>query len=218
MLRLLIFRSFRVIILKQIKCVKMKKTLFLYLIIIFLCAPSPARAANVAENPVVLKEKGMLFYSKHDYKKALDYFVSIPYEKRDESTFILISNSYESIRSNSHAHSTLIGMIKKYPQSYSAYYNMGVLDLRNNELEAALECFKKAIDCNKKFAPAYYNLALTYFNLANYNEAYKEFKTALKLSPKNADIYYNLAITSKKMGNKKKYQNYMSIYNNFSEN
>ena len=50
----------------------------------------------------------------------------------------------------------------------------------DDESEAEIECYKKAIEIDPTFAPAYYCLGAIYFRQANYESAYEEFAEFLK--------------------------------------
>jgi predicted aspartyl protease len=50
----------------------------------------------------------------------------------------------------------------------------------DDESEAEIECYQKAIETDPTFAPAYYCLGAIYFRQANYEAAYEEFTEFLK--------------------------------------
>ena len=50
----------------------------------------------------------------------------------------------------------------------------------DDESEAEIECYNKAIEIDPTFAPAYYCLGAIYFRQANYESAYEEFAEFLK--------------------------------------
>lgn len=61
------------------------------------------------------------------------------------------------------------------------------------DINAALQCYTRAIQLNPRFADAHSNLASIYKDAGQIPEAIQSYKMALKLKPEFSDAYCNLA-------------------------
>ena len=62
-----------------------------------------------------------------------------------------------------------------------AWYDKGVIYLRNNALTSALQCFSEAIAIRPDFGEAYYNRGLAYLQIGNKNLAFADLSKAGEL-------------------------------------
>ncbi|MDO8444930.1 MAG: tetratricopeptide repeat protein [Deltaproteobacteria bacterium] len=82
--------------------------------------------------------------------------------------------------------------LKKMPQSYRAYNNLGILYMETGKLGKAMDFYKIALELNPNLAEAHNNLGLIYRLQGRLAEAEKEFEAALKLKPDFMEAYGNL--------------------------
>jgi len=76
------------------------------------------------------------------------------------------------------------------------------LELKNDQISAASECFEQALAVDPKCVDALYGLGLLQSQASRYAEAYHNFKLAAELEPESADIAYNLGFVLAQTGNR----------------
>lgn len=78
------------------------------------------------------------------------------------------------------------------PSFADAYSNMGNTLKEMQDVQAALQCYQRAISINPSFADAHSNLASIHKDSGNIPEAIQSYRTALRLKPDFPDAYCNL--------------------------
>jgi tetratricopeptide (TPR) repeat protein len=81
-----------------------------------------------------------------------------------------------------------------------AYYQLGLIEAGNRNIENTLANFQKAVELSPDDPDAHANLALAYDQSRNYEKALSEFQNAIKLDSTNAIYFFNYALTLGKMG------------------
>ena len=76
----------------------------------------------------------------------------------------------------------------------SSHVKMGLLFVRNNLMQDAIDQFNKAIKINPKEINAYNNLGLCYIKMLDYPVAVKVLQNALKIEDGYADVHHNLGL------------------------
>jgi tetratricopeptide (TPR) repeat protein len=76
----------------------------------------------------------------------------------------------------------------------SSHVKMGLLFVRTNLMQDAIDQFNKAIKINPKEINAYNNLGLCYIKMMDYPVAVKVLQNALKIEDSYADIHHNLGL------------------------
>lgn len=90
------------------------------------------------------------------YDSRIHQALAIAYEKLGKTTLSLVARKK-------------LGVIRALQANAAdplANNNMGVLCVQQGDMQRSVECFKKAIEGNRKFAPAYRNLATALFRMA----------------------------------------------------
>jgi len=82
--------------------------------------------------------------------------------------------------------------ITKYPNNPRAYYNLGLLQYKQNDNINAQISFEKAIELNPKDFRSYSNLGLIQYEKEAYDHAIKLFKKAIALNPNDTKSLSNL--------------------------
>lgn len=72
-------------------------------------------------------------------------------------------------------------VIRLNPRMVYAWYDKGVIYLRNNDMTSALQCFSEAIAIRPDFGEAYYNRGLAYLQIGNKNLAFADLSKAGEL-------------------------------------
>lgn len=78
-----------------------------------------------------------------------------------------------------------------------AYY----LSNNLNDLEGALQLYRKIVIHHPLYADGYFNAGLLYLDMNNFEEAYKQFDMAAKASPTFIRAYYYRGVASQFLGN-----------------
>jgi tetratricopeptide (TPR) repeat protein len=95
------------------------------------------------------------------------------------------------------------------PENKEAYYRLGVMYVRTNNLEHAIGCFNKTIELDPANTNAYINLGGIYGKLNRHKEALDMLHKALELEKKNPKIYYNIAMVYLDIGKNKEAISYL---------
>jgi len=89
--------------------------------------------------------------------------------------------------------------VRVSPKSFRAHNDLGIELLKRNELDKAIQEFKKAIELRgPNEAKLYCNLAYAYTKKGWYDEAVRISKDALVISPNSAEAYHNLGLIYQK--------------------
>lgn len=82
----------------------------------------------------------------------------------------------------------------------AAHYERGKLSLRQEDMEKASDCFRRAADLLPDFAPAWSNLGGTLGELDRPAEALAAFERALALEPENPQALNNAGVVRRELG------------------
>jgi tetratricopeptide (TPR) repeat protein len=89
------------------------------------------------------------------------------------------------------------------------YYNLGLKEDQNGNLQKAIEYYKKAIVFDSEFAFAYDNLGISYRKLKDYDKAIEAYEKSLKIDPNGLTPLQNIAIVYQ---HKKEYKKAIKAY------
>ena len=160
----------------------------------------------------VIKQKGdfspakfnlaKLYLDGNEYEKSLSLLreladkYSLPAEN-NEKDFLLVSNTIGVIyllQGNvEKSHEIFNQIIEMNPDYYEAYYNLGLLSEKENDLVSAKNQFKKSIDLKHDFVPAHYHLGVLNLITKNKKDAIQNFRKVLEF-----DSESNIAELSRK--------------------
>lgn len=100
-----------------------------------------------------------------------------------------------------------------------AYYNEGLLYLKKNEEEKAVECFKKAYqhdskdtDSLRQISKIYQNRGYKNYIAGKIDGAILEYKKAAEFAADKADIYYNIGVIYSQFNNSKEAKEFFEKY------
>jgi tetratricopeptide (TPR) repeat protein len=77
---------------------------------------------------------------------------------------------------------------------------MGMIHYERNDLEPAIECFKRVLKASPQYAKSHNGLGNCYRDQGMLMEAFQSFKTAARLEPKDALYHHNLGLTAMDIG------------------
>jgi tetratricopeptide (TPR) repeat protein len=164
-----------------------------------------------------LKEQGMIFYKEGKYLEALNCFERLDKNSLNSELLLLTANCYDSLSNYKKASEFLIKSIEHNPENSFPYYNLGIIQFKNNNVNGAIENFKKAIKYNSNFTAAYYNLGVCYYLLNDYKKAKENFIISNNLDPDNRNICYNLVLTFNALKDKAMAEKYLDIYSKMTD-
>ena len=82
---------------------------------------------------------------------------------------------------------TAMAYLKKNPDSYEAYNNIGLVYLENGDFNTAVQYFQKSLSINPHYSKGHFNLALSFSKMKNYAPAIVHYKKYLELEPEGAN-------------------------------
>ena len=85
-------------------------------------------------------------------------------------------------------------MLKIYPQSKDLYNICGASNAGLNNLDAAINNYKKAIALKPNYAEAYNNIGLSYYAIGKNDLAINNLKDAIKIKSNNPEAYNNIGL------------------------
>lgn len=80
-----------------------------------------------------------------------------------------------------------------YNQQYKTHYNLGVLAMRQNQVNKSIKNFKMSIEVNENYCPSYYKLGDIYKRLKKFSLALKYFQEGSK------GVCYSFFLPTKEM-------------------
>ncbi len=147
--------------------------------------------------PEILLNLGMLYYTTNRYQQALDLLLrSLKLEpsKALHIHYYSLGLVLEKIGAMPQAIQAYQQAITLEPQWIDAYNNLGNILLIAGELEHAESIYRQAIIEKPKHFGSYLNLGNVLMKRHQFDEAVEIYKKALNLKPRDPDIIYNLGL------------------------
>jgi cytochrome c-type biogenesis protein CcmH/NrfG len=91
-------------------------------------------------------------------------------------------------------------MIKAYPNSLNAWYNLGAIRFQQHQPEAARDAFQHATAIDPKDAASFAGLGVVQYQLNSFADAITALKQAIALNPNDAKSHNYLACSYEKSG------------------
>jgi tetratricopeptide (TPR) repeat protein len=128
------------------------------------------------ENPVIHFLLSMAYYMKGDYDRQENHRALATDEEKNMETVISWCEQFT----------------ERFPKNYYVRLLLGSAYRAKEDVNKAMDTYKKAIEINPFVADGYVGLATTYFATENIGEAIKYLKKAIELNPEHIPAYYNL--------------------------
>ena len=90
--------------------------------------------------------------------------------------------------------------LSRNPNSWVAYYNLGLIYFKKGLYDQAVSDYNKAIEINPADSEAYNNRGIVYFKKGLFDLAISDYNKALEINPVNAKAYNNRGIVYFKKG------------------
>ncbi|MDD3237557.1 MAG: tetratricopeptide repeat protein [Candidatus Gastranaerophilales bacterium] len=194
----------------------MKKLLLI--LNIFVCLTFCSNSAFAEDNEVAIqtpvdREAIIALYNANKLQEAYQLIATIPESDRDAEMWFLLANITQDYDKEMDSVFLLQKAIEVEPTFYKAYYNLGLIYLKDNKTVSAIQNFQQAVKYKKDFAYGYYNLGCAYLKDSEFKSAKSNFIKAIQLKNDEPDFFYNLALTYKKMNKNKQASKTLAIYN-----
>lgn len=183
---------------------------FKIILLILLFIPQSVYAQDDMQE---IKQQITVLYNTNKLKEAYQLISKIPEDKRDSEIWLLAANITQDYGRELDTVFLLQKALSLDETNYKIYYNLGVIYLKDNKINSAINNFKLALKYNKEFPYAWYNLGCAYLVIFDYKKAKNAFMRAISFNTTEPDFYYNLAYTYKMLGNKKQSEKMLEIYN-----
>ena len=97
------------------------------------------------------------------------------------------------------AREDFLAVISQDPTNKVAYYDLGVVAQQQNDVDAAADAYRKALDIDPQYQPALFNLAVL---LAPVEPETAEdlYRKLLAINPNDANVHFNLGLLLRQMG------------------
>ncbi len=198
----------------------MRKLKYIILLGILLTTSLFAYSEEQKQESEALKEvKSRLkaIYNTNNIKDAYRIVSSIPENERDSEVWFILANITQDLDETEDAIFYLQKAILTDNKNDKAYYNLGNLYLDKGQVFNAIKMYKEAIKIKNDFGPYHFNLGCAYLKAKDYKNAKTHFAKAVCLQPNEANYRYNLALAYKNLGNTKKAQQELDIYNKLAQ-
>jgi len=73
-------------------------------------------------------------------------------------------------------------------------YNKGLLALKTDDYNTAVDLFSKCLAVKPSFDKAFANRAIAFTHLKKYNEALADINFSIKINPQNPEPYFNKSL------------------------
>jgi tetratricopeptide (TPR) repeat protein len=144
---------------------------------------------------------GFFEEKRGNYKKAEEYYLKALNIKPDFEQALL--NLMRVIFLSGKEEAAIVQIkdfLKKHPESFWGWANLGSMYETRGEYLKAIEAYKKSLNINPYIANHHYFLALTFQEAGDFDSAIEEFKRAISLDQKNYAYHNDLGVVYKNKG------------------
>lgn len=124
---------------------------------------------------------GMAYYFKKDSKNAITHLKrSLELDPKNSDARNNLASIYFYLGNLDEAQKLYTQVTKdlEYAKQFRVYYNLGLLSLRKNRRNQAINLLEKAIKENKSYCPAHFQLGALAFEDHNYHQASNYYENA----------------------------------------
>ncbi len=147
---------------------------------------------------------GMAYYFKGDSRNAIKHLnESISLDPKNSDAKNNLASIYFAKGEDKKAEKLYREILKdlEYPKQFRVHYNLGLLALKNGQVNKAISLLEKATEINKTYCPAHYQLGQISYRNHNYHQASTYFQNAYMGScSENPSPYYQEALSLFNLG------------------
>ncbi|MGB3340576.1 MAG: tetratricopeptide repeat protein [bacterium] len=156
-------------------------------------------------SPVAFNNRGLAFYEKKQYEKAIkDFNNALDMDSEYSTAYYNRANAYDAKVDYHRAIADYSKAIGLNPKAAKAYNNRGLTYGRVDQYQRAIDDFTEAVRIDPTYALAFNNRGMIYGRLEQHKQAVADFTEAVRIAPDYAKGYYNRAIAYYSIGEYKK--------------
>lgn len=144
-----------------------------------------------------IEKKADAFFEKEQFTEALrEYMIGLNSYPNDSSFLLQKAICLDRLDELVDSYEAYSDLLKKHPRNFIGYNNRGLLLLRAQEFEMALQDLNKAVEIaytDSILVSALVNRGSVKFHTRDFNGTYEDLTRALKLDPNNIAVLNNLA-------------------------
>ena len=146
---------------------------------------------------------GMAYYFKKNEKlaiKHLNYAIELDGKNTDARLNLATVLMNQGKYNEAEAQYQMILKDLVYEKQFRTYYNLGILELKRNNIPKAVEYFNSSINVEENYCPSFFQLGKVHFKQANYKKAMKMFvEASMGTCYENPEPHYMQAMTLVKL-------------------
>jgi len=156
-------------------------------------------------SPVAFNNRGLVYYEKKQYEKAIrDFNSALAMDTEYSTAYYNRANVYDAEADYQKALADYSRAIELDPKAAKAYNNRGLTYGRMGKHQKAIDDFTQAVRIDPTYALALNNRGMIYGRLKQHKQAIADFTQALRIDPDYAKSYYNRALAYYSLGDYKR--------------
>ncbi len=139
---------------------------------------------------------GMAYYYRKSPLNAIKHLrLAVEIDPKNQDARLNLGTVLMNNKNYSEAEAEFKKILKSlvYDQQYKTHYNLGILAMRQNQLNKSIKNFKMSVEINQNYCPSFYKLGEIYKRVKKYDLALKYFEDGSK------GVCYSLFAPTKEM-------------------
>lgn len=146
---------------------------------------------------------GMAFYFKKATPRAIKYIKrSLELDPNNSDAKINLATIYMGTKKYAQSEKLYLEVLDEltYEGQHKTYYNLGMLNLKLNQENKAINYFKQSLNVYESYCPSHYQLGDIYFKRKDYKKALKSYReSGLGLCYEKPEPIYKQGLTMMKL-------------------
>ena len=153
------------------------------------------RASHLSPNdPYVHSNLALAYYLEGDATAALQALEIAQRHPDCPHLMDIIGHLHADRKHPAEAAAAWAKMVAQEPTNVELLTNLGIANYRDNQIDAAIECFRKVLLLMPRSVVSHNNLALAYAKNKLLNEAYSHIRKVAELQPENPVVHSNVGL------------------------
>lgn len=158
---------------------------------------------------VVILEKIIKLIQEEKNSEAIQFIENLSKDLKNPDIERYRGVAYAQNGNNKKAKKIFENLIRRYPDFWIVYSNLGNIYLKEKKYTNAIECYNKTIKNCSNYYEAYNNRATALFNIHQYENSINDYEYAINLNPEYSEAISNLAFVKRKL---KKYAEAIKLF------
>src|SRR6056297_3120562 len=144
----------------------------------------------------ICRDLAEIYKDQNDKAKAETFYITaaeLSNYNNESLTYLL--EFYSEFHDLEKANELIRKYFNKNTKNQELLFRKGIIDIQNNDYNAAIQSFSQIINLSNKNIDALYHRGYCYLNLNEVQKAREDFQTCIKLRPDADDIHAILALT-----------------------